>query len=282
VAMWLPHSGEVLEEPLEPRFKEAVLGRLADLPATPVEPRLAATVMVIREDPVQVFMLQRASTMAFMPNVVVFPGGRVDPGDADPDLAWAGPSPAEWARRMGLDEATARMIVVAAAREVFEESGILLAGPDESSVVRTEDLATWAEDRSRLDKHEETFASVLRRHDLVLRTDLLGLRSRWLTPEMEPRRYDTFFFAAIVPPGQAPDSETTEAVGGVWFEPAKLMAAGEAGDVLLVTPTRYNLAFLANAASGEEFVTENPPVSQIMMVPRVEPDGEVTLTVTLP
>jgi 8-oxo-dGTP pyrophosphatase MutT (NUDIX family) len=260
----------------------------------PVTPRQAATVMLVRGGsprpgtaagataPVEVFMLRRARTMAFAPDAIVFPGGRVDDLDADPDLPWAGPSARRWARRLDCDEATARALAVAAARELFEETGVLLAAPDETGELPGPLPQAWAEDRSRLARHEESLAAVLARRELVLRADWLGLRSRWLTPEFEPRRYDTFFFAALAPKGQSPDADTLEAAGGGWMRPEQVIADADGDKILLLAPTAYNLAHLASAASAEAFVAERPTVRRIMMAPKTKPDGEIVLACVLP
>src|SRR5947207_15913336 len=101
----------------------------AEAGGVPVQPRLASTVVLMRE-PFEAYLIRRVATMAFAASMYVFPGGGVDPRDAAVLPGWAGPSPSEWAARLELDEATARSVVCAAVREVFEESGVLLAGPD--------------------------------------------------------------------------------------------------------------------------------------------------------
>src|SRR5262249_21998241 len=104
---------------------------------TPMTPRPAATVMLLRDtaDGIAVFMLQRHSRMEFAPGTTVFPGGGVDDRDRNADIAWAGPAPAWWAQRLGVDEDLALALVCAAVRETFEECGVLLAGPDKRTVV---------------------------------------------------------------------------------------------------------------------------------------------------
>jgi 8-oxo-dGTP pyrophosphatase MutT (NUDIX family) len=284
----LPAAGDVLEQPVTDRLLEAIGAHLANPPAVPAVPRLAATVMLVRDavgpagEHAEVFMIRRAATMAFMPDAVVFPGGRVDNADSDPDLPWSGPSPADWARWLHLDEAKARGVVVAAAREVFEECGILLAGPTATTVVTDLTAACWSDARARLDRHEVGFAAVLREHGLVLRSDLLGLRSNWRTPDFEPRRYDTFFFAALVPPGQVPNAAaSSEAADDRWATPARLFAQADAGEILLLPPTKFNLAFLAHAASAESFVLERPMVHKIELAPHVGQGGVTTLQAVL-
>jgi 8-oxo-dGTP pyrophosphatase MutT (NUDIX family) len=129
-------------------------------PGEPVTPKRAATVMFVRDAAeggsadgsagVEVFMLRRVATMEFAPRMMVFPGGGVDPRDADPGLPWAGPTAAEWAGRLDVDEATARVLVAAAVREVFEECGVLLAGPTPDEVLAVVTSAHWHDQRPRL------------------------------------------------------------------------------------------------------------------------------------
>ncbi|MFD0639332.1 NUDIX hydrolase [Catenulispora yoronensis] len=172
---------------------------------TPVPPKHAATVVLLRDRadrPPEVYLLKRAASMSFAGGFYAFPGGRVDPRDADAEIAWAGPSAAEWAARFGSDEAEARALLCAAVRETFEESGVLFAGPDEHSVVADTTGDAWEADRRALVSRETSLAEFLAARSLVLRTDLLGAWSRWITPEFEPRRYDTAFFVAALPAGQ--------------------------------------------------------------------------------
>src|SRR6266851_9555873 len=94
-------------------------------------PRDAATVMLLRQAPrsFEVYMLRRKPTMAFAPGAYVFPGGSVDPRDADEAVGWSGPPAEHWSRVLDASPDLARALVCAAVRETFEESGVLLAGP---------------------------------------------------------------------------------------------------------------------------------------------------------
>lgn len=275
-----------LEVPLDGRLRDLVEAYLAGGPATPAVPRDAATVMLVRPAPKrrgsEVFMLRRVAAMAFAAGAMVFPGGRVDEADAEPAIGWAGPSPQQWALRMACPVDTARAVVVAAVRELFEETGVLLAGSGPGSVIRDLGGPQWAEDRARLACHELSMAELVARHGLVLRTDLLGLRSHWLTPEFEPRRYDTYFFAAAVPEGQTPASCTTEASEGLWARPHQLFVEAAVGRVVLLPPTAYNLRQLDRAGSPEQFVAEEPPVDRIMLAATTAADGTRVLSATLP
>ncbi|MDO4854642.1 MAG: MBL fold metallo-hydrolase [Coriobacteriia bacterium] len=268
--------------------------------ARPVKPRLSASVLLVRDaeapavagernhsyriggiDPdgnrapseypdnfpqsqnIEVFMLGRASTMAFAPNAVVFPGGGVDKRDATPNLPWFGPSPAEWAAFMNCPEDDARLAIVAAAREVFEEAGVLLAGSDGTDTVSTAaHPEKWNKLRGSLARHEISFAEVLIENKLMLRTDLLGLVSNLQTPQNEPRRYDTYFFSALMPEGQQADGNTSEATIADWTTPARVLAQADAGAWKLMPPTLINLTRLAQASDAKSFVQTRRRVSK--------------------
>ena len=127
-----------------------------------------------------------------------------------------GPAPAEWAARLGTDERTARALVCAAVRETFEESGVLLAGPrdEPDAVVADTSGDDWEADRVALEARELSMTDFLDRRGLVLRSDLLGAWSGWLTPEFEPRRYRTWFFVAAAARGAADPRRLERVLGG--------------------------------------------------------------------
>ena len=216
--------------------------------------------------------------MEFAPSMLVFPGGRVDPRDARTDVPWAGRSPQQWADVLGVDEDESRELVTAAVRELFEECGVLLAGPDEHSVVADVSSPTWHERRMALTRHEISLAEVLSDEGLVLRGDLLAYRAHWVTPVFEPRRYDTRFFAAAVPEGQVPDARTSEADHADWADPAQTVAALEAGEVSMLPPTRVALETIAAAGSVAEVVTDAEDVVRVMPELLDLPDGLVLRT----
>ena len=249
-------------------------------PAEPVTPKRAATVMFVRDAAdgvsgaddaarargaggVEVFMLRRVATMEFAPRMMVFPGGGVDPRDADAGLPWAGPTPAEWAGRLDVDEATARVLVAAAVREVFEECGVLLAGPTPDEVIADVTGEHWHAQRRRLLDRDASLSEVLREHDLLLRSDLLGYRAHWITPEFEVRRYDTRFFSAAVPHGQRADDDTTEADVADWVRPVDLLQAWRDGSALMLPPTVVAVEDVAAATSAAAFIAERPVVVSV-------------------
>jgi 8-oxo-dGTP pyrophosphatase MutT (NUDIX family) len=204
--------------------------------------------MLLRDDDGQgpvVHMLRRRASMAFAGGAYAYPGGGVDPRDDDVQVRWAGPSLTAWAARLGVeDEPAAQAVVCAAVRETFEEAGVLLAGPTEDTVVGDTTGEDWEKDRAALAAHELSFAEFLDRRGLVLRSDLLGAWARWITPEFETRRYDTFFFVAVLPEGQRARNVSTEADRTVWTRPADAAAGYDRGELLMMPPTISTLRTL--------------------------------------
>lgn len=236
-------------------------------PAEPVTPRLASTVMLLRDDdgPLEVFMLRRGAQMEFAASMHVFPGGATDQRDAEDELPWAGPAVEEWAELLGTDEAAARMLVAAAVREVFEETGVLLASPAGAEGEPPQlDLDEARELRRALVAREVGFGQVLLDRRLVLRSDLLRYRAHWITPVVEPRRYDTRFFVAAVPVGQDPDGDTSEADRSGWTRPQALLDAFADGDVMLMPPTIVCLEQLARVSTVRAALEQELPIAPVM------------------
>ncbi|MFR9728970.1 NUDIX hydrolase [Saccharopolyspora sp. MS10] len=214
-------------------------------PDPPVPTKDAATVVLLRDGTpgLEVFLQRRVKNMPFAGGMTVFPGGGVDPRDADASIAWSGPPPRWWARRFGCSEELARALVCAAVRETFEESGVLLAGPAPDSVVA--DTRPYADARPRLVSKELSFAAFLADAGLVLRADLLRPWANWVTPEEEPRRYDTRFFVAAMPEGQRADGVTTEAAHAYWSTPEAALEDWRQGRCGLLPPTWVTLSEIA-------------------------------------
>ncbi|MGW2281236.1 NUDIX hydrolase [Streptomyces sp. NPDC001770] len=226
---------------------------------TAVTPRRAATVMLLRDSPAAagagpaVHMLRRRTTMAFAGGAYAYPGGGVDPRDDDHLVGWAGPPLESWAACLGVPSAAeAQAIVCAAVRETFEEAGVLLAGPTPDTVVGDTTGADWEEDRAALVAREISFAGFLERRRLVLRSDLLGAWARWITPEFETRRYDTWFFVAALPEGQRTRNASTEADRTVWITPADATAGHARGELQMMPPTVATLRSLLPFRTAEE------------------------------
>jgi 8-oxo-dGTP pyrophosphatase MutT (NUDIX family) len=174
--------------------------------AVPV-PVPAATVVLLRPGRagLEVLLTRRPSSMAFAPDMHVFPGGRVDDADAAPGLLRRSViSPQDAAAALGgdLGPIPALAAHVAAIRELFEEAGILLA--DGGSEGSRAPARAVSEARSALVGGEAGFESIVAELDLRLRTDRLVALSRWVTPPTLPRRFDARFFAAELPTGAPP------------------------------------------------------------------------------
>jgi len=238
-------------------------------------PRRASTVMLLRDGDAgpEVFMLRRVSGMEFAPSMMVFPGGGVDERDGESGLPWAGPAPAEWADRLGCSPAEAQMYVAAAIREVFEECGVLLASPSASGPLARVDDPEWRDIRLALVDRRLSLADVLHDRGLVLRSDLIVAKAHWLTPVFEPRRYDTWFFAALMPPFQVADGETTEADHADWFVPSELLRAYAAGSALMLPPTVICVEEIRDAPSAAAVVVHSDELPLIMPEVVDGPDG---------
>lgn len=250
----------------------------------PAEPRQSATVVLLRGAAdgigVQVYMLRRAATMAFAAGMQAFPGGSVDPRDADGDVGWAGPSPEAWGRAFGVPPDLAHALVCAAVRETFEESGVLLAGPEPATVVEDTRGEDWEADRQALLDHSVSLAQVLHRRGLVLRSDLLGGWAQWITPTIEPRRYDTKFFVAALPAGQRTRDVGGEADQVAWWEPVDALDGARRGDIALLPPTAVTLAELGVYENVAEVLAAAPQREILPRLPTIElVDGQARLIV---
>ncbi|GHF76042.1 NUDIX hydrolase [Streptomyces griseosporeus] len=249
---------------------------------TPVAARRAATVMLLRDTDggPAVHMLRRRASMAFAGGAYAYPGGGVDPRDDDHLVRWAGPTRAWWAQRLGVDDETeAQAIVCAAVRETYEEAGVLLAGPAPDTVVGDTTGADWEADRAALVARETSFAEFLDRRGLVLRSDLLGAWTRWITPEFEPRRYDTWFFVASLPAGQRTRNASGEADRTVWIRPGDAADGYDKGELLMMPPTIATLRQLTPYATAAEALAAAPArdLTPVLAQARLV-DGEVVLS----
>ncbi|MET9421041.1 NUDIX hydrolase [Streptomyces sp. NPDC006540] len=248
---------------------------------TAVVPKRAATVMLLRDtaDGTAVHMLRRRASMAFAGGAYAYPGGGVDPRDDRP-VRWAGPPLDVWAERLGVDDtASAQAIVCAAVRETFEEAGILLAGPTPDTVVGDTTGDDWEADRQALVDRGLSFADFIDRRGLVLRSDLLGAWARWITPEFEPRRYDTWFFVAALPDGQRARNVSTEAESTVWISPADATDGYDKGELLMMPPTVATLRTLQAFRTSAEALAAaaGQDMTPVLAKARLE-NGEVVLS----
>jgi 8-oxo-dGTP pyrophosphatase MutT (NUDIX family) len=232
-----------------------------------VAPRPAATVLLLRDGPggIEVLMVTRNVASDFASGALVFPGGRVDPADADPALL----------RRCravpGLD-ASALAFRVAGIRETYEEAHILLARPRGED--RLVDAAALEAIETRLCAalgRDPLFADLVAGDALELATDLLVPFAHWITPIGPPKRFDTHFLAVAAPVDQIAAHDGREAVETIWISTETALAEADARRVTLVFATRMNLVKLGrsktvaaalDAARAETIVTVCPELVQ--------------------
>jgi 8-oxo-dGTP pyrophosphatase MutT (NUDIX family) len=222
----------------------------------------AATVVIARDGAagLEVLAIERAKGMGFAGGAIAFPGGKVDATDSPEGPCFAGFD--------GLDpvDATGR---VTAAREAFEECGILLsAGPPVDPALR-------AVLRPESDTHAIGFAELLGRIGHVLHADVLRPFARWVPPPGLHKRFDTLFFVAALPPGEVMLADGHEAVKAHWARPADLLADADAGRSSLLFPTRCNIARLGQFGSVAELLADATPPPFIQ--PEISGDGWLTI-----
>ncbi len=239
------------QEPLPPSPELVARARAyRESGGIPVPAKASATVILLRDSSQQleVFMIRRHRGMLFAGGMYVFPGGVVDTAD-----------------HVGRDDEDAHAF--AAIRETFEECGVLLASRADL------DSSTLEADRLALIEHRATFDDVLARHQAVAQPHLLRPWSRWITPEFEPRRYDTHFYVAIAP---AHDARFVggEADAAQWVAPASAVNAQRSGDWLLMPPTEWTLRELATFSSAADVfaAADNRELTPIQV--RIDLDSE--------
>jgi 8-oxo-dGTP pyrophosphatase MutT (NUDIX family) len=237
---------------------------------TPVAPRPAATVVLARDVPaggIEIYLVQRHASIGFMGGMHVFPGGKVCDGDALHAMRACVGDAAElccdaWGDDVDAGASFAR--TVAAARETFEEAGVLLG----ASAPR----ATLDALRRRL-LAGEAFATLLAEQSLTLQLASLQPFSRWITPESEPVRFDTSFFLARAPDGQEAEHDRMEAIDALWIAPTGALEASARGQIRLAPPTALTLESLRDAVSVEAahaLARSRPPP---VVLPMIRPIG---------
>ncbi len=203
--------------------------------------RTAATVVLLRDTASgpETFLVRRHGQSGFMAGATVFPGGKLD--DADAPAQTGGLTAADCAARLELDDADlAWQIHVAAVRELHEEAHVLLARDGHGRVVDGAVVAALdAALEGARDGHQlpaEKWHQAVQAAGLTLALDLLTPFAHWLTPRAEPRRFDTWFFAAIQPDGQQAALDPHEASDAFWRSPQAALAEHNAGGAILLPP----------------------------------------------
>ena len=209
----------------------------------PVTPKDAAAMILLRDpaDP-KVFWVKRAKTLAFMANYHAFPGGQRDAADSEVPI-------------LNADNLPDAQMRVTAIREIFEETGVLIArGVENLSAERRAAM------RDELHSGQASFKELLERENLTLDANLVVEAPRWVTPATSPRRYNTRFFAAWLPKGQETEVIPGELEAGEWLRPKEALQKWIDGDCVIVTPIFCAIQALAEGV--EDFPERMLSVSQ--------------------
>jgi len=245
-------------------------------------PKDAATIVLVREakDGVEIFCVERSKASRFMGGAIVFPGGKVDATDAD--LGWTSlvtEASSRSAPPFSSDASHQRAVSVAACRETLEEAAML---PVVGGGLSNDELLALRKDLASDPTALRTFLA-----GRGLKLDLAALHpfARWVTPEAEPRRFDTRFFLAIAPEGQSGAHDEHETVRSFWATPAEILRRFSAGEVQLMPPTHRTIMLLADAREAKHAIAFCEASSLEPICPKlakhIDAKGE-TLALTLP
>lgn len=249
-----------------------------------VEPQDASAIVLLREIPdkrdFEVFMVQKHQDLKFAGGTYVFPGGKVEPLDYDPRIEkiCAGLT---FQKAHSILMETAQLPIglgywVAAIRELFEETGILLAYDKRNSIVKVSDkFLSW---RNRMEQKQISMLDIALEEDLTLATDLIFYFSFWITPEVSPIRYSTRFFIAKLPEEQVACHDGGEIVAGVWVTPKEAMERYKAGEFPIMFPVFHNLKSLSEFYTIEELIDSTKGKEVKAILPRlIEQNGKKVL-----
>jgi 8-oxo-dGTP pyrophosphatase MutT (NUDIX family) len=244
---------------------------MTDIPISPAVPRPAATVLLLRDGPagIEVFMATRHQGSSFMPGILVFPGGGVDPDDSEPELmaaATAGqPAP---------EDAVSR---IAGVREIFEEAAFLLARPkDRAELVGPDRLERLiAAHRAGLCGGELKFSAMMAEEGLCPAIELMVPLARWITPVIRKKRFDARFYLARAPEGQIGAHDDRELINSRWTTVADALTAHARHEIKVVFVTRSNLSLLAKSRTVDEALAAARSRTIVPVSPELfeSPDG---------
>jgi 8-oxo-dGTP pyrophosphatase MutT (NUDIX family) len=254
---------------------------------TDVPIRDAATVIVLRDaaNGPEVFLVRRHRAVAFMAGAHVFPGGRVDDGDHAADSSWCDGVVEASGKLPGVATAAALAFHVAAARELFEEAGVLLArdaSGHQVSLANRADPDRFKAHRAELNAGRRTLRGIVEAERLRLALDALVHYAHWVTPPIEIRRFDTQFFVTRVPAQQFPVHDDHEATDSVWIRPADAITASGRGDIVLPPPTWASLRELERFTSVDAALVWARARTVYRREPRVTTDADGTRHIVLP
>jgi len=238
-----------------------------EAPKSPILP--AATILLVRDVPAfEVLMVKRHHQIDFVPGALVFPGGKTHAGDHDG--AWE-------ARTLGWEAVAVheRPLRIAAIREAYEETGILLARHPDGAPFAGDERAAKARDDIAADRR--SLIDLVAELDLRLDLAALTVFAHWVTPPVVPKRFDTWFYVAVTSPDQLAVCDGWETVDAEWIAPREALRLGETRERNVIFPTRMNLSLLAQANGAEDAVARAAARTVVTVEPKVveTPEGRV-------
>ena len=246
----------------------------------PVTPVPAATLVLLRDRPAgafEVLLIRRHTNSKFAAGDFVFPGGKIETSDGPDDgAAWCRSlDPAAAARRLNLASAPSAALGhwVGVIRETFEEVGILLAYAPDGRPVRL-DASRYADYRRACQADQRAFWDMVRAERLTLATDGLVYFAHWITPEIQPLRFDTRFFAAAMPDGQEAVADDREITEVRWLAPREAIDANARGQLSLRNPTIRNLELFDGAPTSAAALERLNGREIRTILPRVIMEGD--------
>ena len=220
----------------------------------------AATVLVLRDtdDGIEVFLVKRSARPPFG-NLFVFPGGKIDQDDSEKNIAdlCEGIDDVQASESLGIGSG-GLAYWVACVRECFEEVGILLAKKRDGSLLDLNgaEKEKYTNYREMLLKNEISLYKICEGEGLVLTTDNLAPFSHWITPEIEERRFDTWFFIARLPDNQTGEHDGSELTDSLWINPKEALKKAFNGDIQMIMPTIKNLQQCENYDSASKLLED--------------------------
>jgi recombination protein RecT len=226
-------------------------------------PRDASTVVVCRDTDagIEVYLLRRGSTAPGFPDAYVFPGGTVDKTDYSPQARM---------RMVGQWRPAEPAFTYAAIRETFEECGLLFS-------VEPVDHDALREARTKMLKGDRSFSDTL--IDLGVRLDARAVRyfSRWITPSVNPHRFDARFFVARAPKDQVAEADELETYQGRWVRPADILGEVERNEVQMIFPTIKHIERVGGFSNVYDLLTYTETKKTIPVTPEVRPGPTYSL-----
>ncbi len=227
-------------------------------------------------------MLERHAKSKLLPDLYVFPGGRVEDGDQvlrERLSGFTGHDPRH--KVPHLDPERVATFLVAAIRETFEEAGILFARKRGSSgLLDPEELEPLLCHRLALQSGDLAFADIIERNELELAAECLTVHGHWITPEVAPWRFDTVFFSALAPPGQRAQHDGVEASSHIWIRPEDALDQMRSGQRQIIFPTACNLETLGGFRNTEQVLAASLGRPVLPVLPVLEErDGQRLLVI---